>query len=81
MKHADNLNRYLQLVTERMPYNPARECLGFQALGMDFQPVSILDGVGPQVAVKLEECILCVLRHDGLIWNCVGKAPAQLHNS
>lgn len=44
--------------------------MGFQALGMNFEEVPILDGIGPQVAVKLEESVLRVLWQDGLIRNC-----------
>ena len=44
--------------------------MGFQALGMNFKEVAILDGVGPQVAIKLEESVLRVFWHDGFIRNC-----------
>lgn len=53
-----------------VPYNPSREGVRFQALGMDFKKVAIFDGVGPQVAVKLEKGVLRVLWQDGLVRHC-----------
>lgn len=53
-----------------VPHDPSREGVGFQALGMDFKEMAILDGVGPQVTVELEESVLRMLWQDSLVRNC-----------
>ena len=51
-------------------YNPACICVRLQAPGVDLKPVPVLDGVGSQIAVQLEQGVLRVLWHHRLIWYC-----------